>query len=138
MSPPAPDRFSTTTCCPSSSDSAGAMIRAVVSGPPPGSKPTTVVSGLFGYCACAVAARPSARTASARFIYILLVGYDAGALDDRLPFLDFIFDERKSNFRGVLHDRGAARLERLADLRIAGGSVERLVEPADHLVRRRG
>src|SRR3954469_25342897 len=119
MSPPAPERFSTTTCCPRSSDSVGAMMRAVVSVPPPGSKPTTVVTGLAGkVCACALngamrgvmSATASADAATTIFMDILLVGNDAGALDDRLPFLNFVFDERESVLGRVLHDRGAARL----------------------------
>src|SRR5918992_3402599 len=51
MLPPAPARFSTTICWPSCSPSTGWRMRAVVSVPPPGSKPTTMVTGLFGYCA---------------------------------------------------------------------------------------
>src|ERR1043165_1849974 len=133
MSPPAPARFSTTTCCPICSDSVLATMRAVVSVPPPGSKPTTVVRGFDGNVwACAPSVTPSATAAAATtdaaFICILLVGNHAGALHDRLPFRDFVFDERIRVFRCVLHDRRAARLERLAHLRIVGGSIERLVE----------
>src|SRR4029079_6166375 len=138
MLPPAPERFSTTTCWPSSSDKAGAMMRAVVSVPPPGSKPTTVVTGFCGYCACAAAAKPKASTARAAFIANLLIGNNAGALHDRLPFRDFVFDERIRVFRCVLHDRRASRFERLADLRLVGGALQGLVEPADHVARRRG
>src|ERR1041384_6244913 len=75
MSPPAPARFSTTTCWPICSPSVFATMRAVVSVPPPGSKPTTIVIGLFGkFCAAALAAKPAkASAANQRFITILLV-----------------------------------------------------------------
>src|SRR5581483_6554508 len=113
MSPPAPARFSTITCWPSCSPSVFATMRAVVSVPPPGSKPTTMVMGLFGkFCAAAPCAMQSAASAaSTRFICILL-GFSA-ALEDRLS----LFHEGAAAFGVVL-----AR-EALLDPRGAGGGI---------------
>src|SRR3954470_15495947 len=130
MSPPAPARFSTTTCWPICSESVLATMRAVVSVPPPGSKPTTVVTGLAGYWAWAQP-MPSASAARMILMVILLVGDDAGALDDRPPFCDFVLDELQRLFGRVLHDGRAARFQRVAGLRIAGRGVQRLVEARD-------
>src|SRR4051812_22406859 len=95
MSPPAPERFSTTTCWPRSSESAGAMMRAVVSVPPPGSKPTTVVTGLAGNpCAKAQVENTSAATAASCFITSSYLS----ALESGLS----LFHERSSAFTVVL------------------------------------
>src|SRR5690349_19284297 len=113
MSPPAPERFSTMTCWPIWSPSVFATMRAVVSVPPPGSKPTTMVIGLFGkLCAAAPCAMQSAASAAhTRFICILLVF--SAALEDRLS----LFHEGAAAFGVVL-----AR-EALLDPRGAGGAI---------------
>src|SRR3982750_2887418 len=123
MLPPAPARFSTTTCWPRSSESAGAMMRAVVSVPPPGSKPTTVVTGLFGYWACAErAATPSAMAAAIVFIHILL-----SPLEDGLS----LFHEGAPAFLVVL-----AREALLYPGLARGIVVLRLQHLGDHALRR--
>src|SRR5712692_9903689 len=139
MLPPAPARFSTTTCWPRFSASVFATMRATVSVPPPGSKPTTVVTGLPGKppCARAPAAKANAKTAAKHLMAVFLLRNDAGVLHYRSPLLDFVPDERKAVLRRTLNHGRAARLERVAHLRVLRGAVERLVEPHHRLARRR-
>src|SRR5678816_1990936 len=73
MLPPAPARFSTTTCWPSSSPIGFCRMRAVVSVPPPGSKPTTTVTGLFGYAPCASAPHANGKPRAAASTLVSLV-----------------------------------------------------------------
>src|SRR5713226_9114885 len=140
MLPPAPARFSTTTCCPRLSPSVLATMRATVSVPPPGSKPTTIVIGLLGKtpCARALAAKANAKTAAKHLMAVVLLRNHAGVFHYRSPLLDFVPDERKAFLRRPLDHGRAARLERVAHLRVLGCPVERLVEPHHRLARRRG
>src|SRR3954471_8298384 len=124
MSPPAPERFSTTTCWPRSSESAGAMMRAVVSVPPPGSKPTTVVIGLLGNpCANAQAENTSAASAASCFITSSYLS----ALESGLS----LFHEGSAAFTVIL------AVEALLDPRLAGvGIVVGDARLADDALRR--
>src|SRR5688572_27611998 len=83
MAPAAPARLSTTTGCPSGSAMCCAMSRPMVSTAPPGGHGTTILIGLFGYCACAAAAT-SAKAAKAtrlRRAFIGSSGRDDGVED---------------------------------------------------------
>src|SRR5688572_29709268 len=137
MLPPAPARFSTTTCWPTFSARNLATTRATVSVPPPGSKPTTIVIGLLGYCASAeVAARRSAQTRN-------LMSFPR---EDRLAF----FHERLAAFlvigavEAFLDPRAAqlgvvVLLHHLADDALGGAHGERRVaaDVLAHLCRER-
>src|SRR5882724_4054018 len=128
MSPPAPERFSTTTCWPRSSPSAGAMMRAVVSVPPPGSKPTTVVTGFAGKLLCANAPADAApKTASAATAArCLITSSNLFALENGLS----LFHEGSSAFTVIL------AVEALLDPRLARfGIVVRDADLADDAFR---
>src|SRR6267378_496245 len=138
MLPPAPARFSTTTCCPRFSPIVLATIRATVSVPPPGSKPTTIDTGRLGNGLCEKTPweRTTASNVNRDLMPWVLVGDHAGALHHGPPFLDLVAHELEAVLGSALDQGGAARLERIAYLRVLRRAVERLVEPHHVLARR--